>query len=208
MNINETDSGILKIAVFASHNGSDLQAIIDACRTGAIKATVCAVVSNNADSLALQRARNSGIDHFHVSVKKYVDDDTVNNEILKILDSHDIDMIFLAGYLKKIGVDVLRKYHNRIFNIHPALLPKYGGKGMYGMNVHHAVINTKDTISGITVHRVNEEYDEGEIVAQTTVTVAQNETAESLAEKILHREHTFIIEVINKIIDGSILLGN
>ena len=193
-------SGKTKIAVFASHNGSDLQAIINACKSGKINAEVCAVISNNADSFALCRANDSGIDNFHISVKKYGDEETVNSEILKILDFYNADIIFLAGYLKKIGVDILRKYHNRIFNIHPALLPKYGGQGMYGINVHRAVINAGEELSGITVHRVNEEYDAGEIIAQTTVAVSKDDTPETLAEKILRREHTFIVEAINKIL--------
>jgi len=198
----------MNIAVFASHNGSDLQAIIDACGSGKINARVCAVLSNNSDSQALQRAANSCIDNYHVSGKRFGNDLNLNIEIMKILNSHYVDMIFLAGYLKKIGIDILKKYHNRIFNIHPALLPKYGGKGMYGINVHNAVINAKETVSGITVHRVNEEYDNGEIVAQTIVDISPNESPESLAKKILEREHTFIVEVINEIIDGNILLGD
>ena len=194
----------MNIAVFASHNGSDLQAIIDACKSGKINARVCAVLSNNADSRALQRAEASGIDRYHASTKVFGDEDALDAGILEILNSHNIDMIFLAGYLKKIGTGVLRKYRNRIFNIHPALLPQYGGNGMYGMNVHNAVINAKEKVSGITVHRVNEEYDEGEIVAQTTVDITDVETAEALAAKILEREHTFIVEVINEIEKGKI----
>ena len=194
----------MNIAVFASHNGSDLQAIIDACMSGRIKARVCAVFSNNSDSRALQRAQEAGIDHHHVSAKVFGGEDLMNDEILRILDAHNTDIIFLAGYLKKFSAEISRKYHNRVFNIHPALLPKYGGQGMYGMNVHQAVIKAKETVSGITIHRVNEEYDQGEIVAQTTVDISPDETAESLAEKVLEREHIFIVEVLGKIVDGEI----
>jgi phosphoribosylglycinamide formyltransferase-1 len=197
----------LNIAVFASHNGSNLQAIIDACRSGQINANVCVVLSNNANARALQRAKDAGIDSYYVSTKALGDDDALDAEILNILSSYNTDIVFLAGYLKKIGTGVLRKYHNRIFNIHPALLPKYGGKGMYGMNVHKAVIEAKETVSGITIHRANQEYDEGEVVAQTTVAVSPDDTAETLAEKILAREHTFIVEVLNKIVDGRILVS-
>ena len=197
----------MNIAVFASHNGSDLQAIIDACSSGKIKAKVCAVFSNNSDSRALQRAKEAGIDNFHVSATVFGNEEAMNVEILKILDAHDPDIIFLAGYLKKFGVDIVKKYHNRVFNIHPALLPKYGGAGMYGMNVHRAVVDAKEATSGITIHRVDEEYDRGEIIAQTTVNLSPSETAESLAEKVLAREHTFIVEVLGKIINGEIPLG-
>jgi len=199
---------VLNIAVFASHNGSNLQAIIDACRLGEIKANVCVVLSNNSDSRALQRAADAGIDSFHVSAKALGSEEALDAEIVKILASHNTDIIFLAGYLKRIGACILNKYHNRVFNIHPALLPKYGGKGMFGMNVHRAVIAAREPVSGITIHRASQEYDEGEVVAQTTIIVSPSDTAETLAEKILVREHTFIVEVINKIINGNILLGD
>ena len=197
----------MNISVFASHNGSDLQAIIDACANNALNASVCAVVSNNGDSMALARAKRAGIDSYHASATKYGNEDALDDIILEILDSHEIDIIFLAGYLKKLRTKVLRKYHNKVFNIHPALLPKYGGKSMYGMNIHQAVISAKEAESGITVHRVNENYDEGEIVAQIKVPIFQTDTAESLAAKILEIEHRFIVEVLDKIISGEILLG-
>ena len=199
---------MLNIAVFASHNGSNLQAIIDACRLGVLKANVCVVLSNNSDSRALQRAAEAGIDSFHVSAKTLGSEEALDAEIGQILDSHNADIIFLAGYLKKIGKNVLKKYHNRVFNIHPALLPKYGGKGMFGMNVHKAVIEAKEAVSGITIHRASQEYDDGEIVAQTMITISPNDTAETLAEKILAREHTFIVEVLNQIVDGTISIGD
>lgn len=202
-----TAGAMLNIAVFASHSGSNLQAIIDACSSGAMKANVCVVLSNNSGSRALQRAADAGIDSFHVSPKALGSDEVADAEILKILTSHNTDIIFLAGYLKRIGESILNKYHNRVFNIHPALLPKYGGRGMFGMNVHKAVIAANEPLSGITIHRASQEYDEGEVVAQTTIAVSAYDTAETLAQKILAREHTFIVEVINQIIDGSILLG-
>ncbi|MCL2615410.1 MAG: phosphoribosylglycinamide formyltransferase [Dehalococcoidia bacterium] len=203
-----TAGTILNIAVFASHNGSNLQAIIDACNSGAMKANVCVVLSNNSDSRALQRAADAGIDSFHVSAKALGSDEAADAEIMKILTSHNTDIIFLAGYLKRIGESILNKYHNRVFNVHPALLPKYGGRGMFGMNVHSAVIAAGEPLSGITIHRASQEYDEGEVVAQTTIVVSADDTAETLAQKILAREHTFIVEVINQIIEGGIALGD
>lgn len=195
---------MMNIAVFASHNGSDLQAIIDACQSGVLDASVCAVFSNNGSSMALERARNAGIASYHASVKIYGDDDTLNDKVLELLEQHNTDIVFLAGYLKKMGNKVLRKYQNRIFNIHPALLPKYGGEGMYGIHVHQAVIDAHEKESGITIHRASENYDEGEIVAQTIVPVSDADTAESLAAKILEREHTFIVETLKKIVAGEI----
>lgn len=156
----------MNIAVFASHSGSDLQAIIDGCKNDKINATVAVVISNNGDSMALQRANNEKIPNFHMSAKKYGNEEILATEIMTVLDKYSIDMIFLAGYMRMLHVSILEKYNNRIFNIHPALLPKFGGKGMYGINVHTAVIEAKEKETGVTIHRVNAEYDSGEIVAQ------------------------------------------
>ncbi|EQB88935.1 phosphoribosylglycinamide formyltransferase-1 [Clostridium punense] len=197
----------MNIAVFASHGGSDLQAIIDGCKSGKVNSKVKLVISNNSNSMALQRAENEGILGYHISQKVIPDNGKLDNKILSILDENEIDMIFLAGYLKMLGTSVLQKYSNRIFNIHPALLPKYGGKGMYGMNVHKAVIEAREKISGVTIHRVNEKYDSGEIVAQAEVPVMPNDTPEELAARVLEREHSFLIEVVNDIISGNIKLG-
>lgn len=197
----------MNITIFASHGGSDLQAIIDGCKTGSLDAKVCAVISNNSNSLALERAKREEIANYHISQRLIPNVEELDNRILEILSYHETDMIFLAGYMRMLGVSVLRKYENRIFNIHPALLPKYGGKGMYGMNVHIAVISAGEKVSGVTIHRVNEEYDNGEIVAQTAVDVMENDSAETLAERVLKREHTFLVEVIQDIIDGKIKLG-
>lgn len=197
----------MNIAVFASHGGSDLQAIIDGCKNEQINATVVVVISNNKDSVALQRAKNENIPNFHMSAKKYGSEEILATEILNVLNQYNVDMIFLAGYMRLLHIDILEKYENRIFNIHPALLPKFGGKGMFGMNVHNAVINAKEKETGVTIHRVNAEYDSGEIVAQTKVAVMENDTPEILAEKVLLREHEFLVEIISSIAEGKIQLG-
>lgn len=197
----------MNIAVFASHGGSDLQAIIDGCKNEQINATVVVVISNNKDSVALQRAKNENIPNFHMSAKKYGSEEILATEILNVLNQYNVDMIFLAGYMRLLHIDILEKYENRIFNIHPALLPKFGGKGMFGMNVHNAVINAKEKETGVTIHRVNAEYDSGEIVAQTKVAVMENDTPEILAERVLLREHEFLVEVISSIAEGKIQLG-
>ena len=188
----------MNIAVFASHGGSDLQAIIDGCKSSRIHASVSVVISNNADSMALQRAVRENIPAFHLSAKKFGSEDILAQEILRVLEQYEADMIFLAGYMRMLHNTVLEKYHNRIFNIHPALLPKYGGKGMYGMNVHTAVVQVGEKETGITIHRVSAEYDSGEIVAQTTLPVMENDTPEILAARVLEREHTFLVEVISR----------
>lgn len=197
----------MNIAVFASHDGSDLQAIIDGCKNEQINATVVVVISNNKDSVALQRAKNENIPNFHMSAKKYGSEEILAKEILNVLKQYYVDMIFLAGYMRLLHVSILEKYNNRIFNIHPALLPKFGGKGMFGMNVHNAVIKAKERETGVTIHRVNAEYDSGEIVAQTKVAVMENDTPEILAARVLLREHEFLIETISSIVEGKIQLG-
>ena len=190
------------IAVFASGGGSDLQAIIDACKSGRLNAAVCAVISNNSSSMALQRARNEGIPAFHFSSKLIVDPTELEKRILDTLLERETDLVFLAGYLKKMGPAVLRTYENRIYNIHPSLLPKYGGEGMYGINVHRAVLEAGETETGITIHRVSAEYDTGEIVAQEKVPVLDGDTPETLAARVLAQEHVFIVEALSGILEG------
>lgn len=197
----------MKIAVFASHGGSDLQAIIDGCKNGQIDAQVAVVISNNSDSMALQRAEKENIPHCHLSAKKLGSEDALAERILSLFAEYEIDMIFLAGYMRMLHPSILFRYKNRIFNIHPALLPKYGGKGMYGVHVHTAVLAAGESESGVTIHRVSPEYDSGEIVAQTTVPVLAGDTPETLAARVLEREHTFLVEVISDIASGKIPLG-
>jgi len=186
----------MNIAVFASHGGSDLQAIIDGCKNNQINAKVAVVISNNGSSMALQRANNEKIPAYHLSAKKSGSEEILAEEIMNVLAEYKIDMIFLAGYMRMLHVSILEKYNNRIFNIHPALLPKFGGKGMYGMNVHTAVIEAKETETGVTIHRVSAEYDSGEIVAQTKVPVLADDTPEILAARVLEKEHEFLVEEV------------
>ena len=193
----------MNIAVFASHGGSDLQAIIDACQSGRLDAEVRAVFSNNGDSLALKRAKDHGIPAFHFSEKVIENPEALEKAILDTLLESKIHIIFLAGYLKKLGRTILKLFENHVYNIHPSLLPKYGGKGMYGIHVHTAVLDAKETETGITIHRVNEEYDDGEIIAQTRVPVLNGDTPETLAARVLEQEHVFIVEVLAKILNDS-----
>ncbi len=197
----------MNITVFASHGGSDMQAIIDGCKAGKINAQVVAMITNHEDSMAYERAKREGIDRYYLSHKVIQDADELEKRMLEVLDSHHTDMIFLAGYMRKLGDSILREYQNRVFNIHPALLPKYGGKGMYGIHVHEAVIAAGEKVSGVTIHRVNEQYDSGDIIAQTEVPVIEGDTADTLAARVLKREHEFLVEVISEIADGKISLG-
>ena len=174
-----------RIAVLASGRGSNLQAIIEHFDNLARErvAKVVLVASNRADSPALVRAATASID---IASFDPTDDGT---QLLDLLDGHRLDLVVLAGYLKRIQPTVIRKYANRILNIHPSLLPAFGGAGMYGSRVHEAVIAAGARESGVTVHLVNDEYDRGPIVAQWRVPVQPSDTPESLAARVLTVEH-------------------
>jgi len=188
---------MLKLAVFVSGGGTNLQALIDACRSGSIDAEIKAVISNNSKAYGLQRAKNAGIDTFHISKVIYPDSDKLAAAILDVLEQFDIDLIVLAGYMKLLPSVIVNKYHGRIINIHPALLPKYGGKGMHGINVHKAVIESGDKYSGATVHLVDEQYDKGAILIQRRVPVKDDDTPESLAARVLKVEHEILPEAVS-----------
>lgn len=186
----------MNIAVFASGRGSNFQAILSAIHLGRFPASVSLVVSNNPSAGALEIARAQGIPALHRSVRQFSTQDAFDDDLLAILESHRVDLIALAGYMKKLSPRVISRYRNRIVNIHPALLPAFGGPGMYGIHVHEAVIRSGATTSGATVHIVDEEYDHGLILAQETVRVEADDTPESLAAKVLTLEHQLYPRVL------------
>ncbi|MBO4590224.1 MAG: phosphoribosylglycinamide formyltransferase [Bacteroidaceae bacterium] len=188
-----------RIAVFASHNGSDLQAVIDGCASGAIGAEVCLVISNNSQSFALERARRAGIPTLHISSTTHAKEEIGPAMVQALADAH-ADMVMLCGYMKQVPAEVLVAYEGRIFNIHPALLPKHGGPGMYGIRVHEAVLRAGDKETGVTIHRVNSVIDGGDIIAQACVPVEEGDTPETLAARVLEREHTFLVEVLSQLV--------
>ena len=196
----------MNIAFFASHRGSNMQAVIDAVNAGRLNARACVVISNNGDSETLEKAQQGGIPNYHLSSKTHPDPGKLDDEILNVLERHRTDWIVLAGYMKKLGPQVLQKYKGRIINIHPSLLPKYGGRGMCGMAVHEAVIAAGEKETGVTIHLVDEEYDHGEILAQSTVPILPDDTAESLSRRVLDREHVFLVETLERIARGEISL--
>jgi len=195
----------LNIAVFASGRGSNLRSLADALHTGIISnATLSLVVSNNSAAGALEFARQNHIPAVHISRRQFVSDNEFVSALLELLSSHNVNFIVLAGYMKKLDGEIIRRYKNRILNIHPALLPAFGGNGMYGMNVHEAVIESKTKFSGATVHVVDEEYDHGSIILQERIEVLPNETAESLAERVLTIEHRIYPKAVNLFAQGKI----
>ena len=206
--MNDLDAESISLGILASHGGSNLQAIMDACDNGSLKADVAVVVSNNSGSLAMRRARKSGIPAYHLSSSTHSDDGDLDVAIKNILKKYNVDLIILAGYMKKIGPSVLRTFHNRVINSHPALLPKYGGKGMYGDRVHKAVVKAKSTETGISIHLVDEHYDHGPIISQKIIAVDPAEGVEFVKKKVQKHEHRFWVTTLNKIQKGEIDLDN
>lgn len=179
----------MRIGVLASGGGTNLQSIIDACSGGRISGEVALVISNNSSAGALERARRAGIPTLHVSSVTHPDPECLDKAIVEALVRSGVGLVALAGYMKKIGRETLERYRCRILNIHPALLPHFGGQGMYGMAVHRAVVASGASVSGPTVHLVSGEYDTGPILAQEEVPVLENDTPESLQERVLEAEH-------------------
>jgi phosphoribosylglycinamide formyltransferase 1 len=182
-----------KLAIFASGNGSNAQRIAEYF-AGHPSITTDLILSNNPGAYVLTRARNLGIPAIVFDRESFYS----TGQILEKLEEYRIDYIILAGFLWLIPQNILRSFPGRIINIHPALLPKYGGKGMYGMKVHEAVIAAGDPESGITIHYVNEHYDEGRIIFQAACPVSAGETAESLAEKVHALEYRHFPEIIER----------
>lgn len=186
------------IVVFASGSGTNFQSIIDAVQRGDISAHISGLISNKPDIGAIDRAEKNSIPVQVINPDEFTDEKEFGNELIQQLEAWNTDLITLAGYLKKIPSVMIRKYPNRILNIHPSLLPKYGGKGFYGSNVHKAVINAGEKESGCTVHVVTEEFDEGPVLAQTKVPVHKNDSPMELAKRILKQEHRLYPETIQK----------
>lgn len=188
----------MNICVFASGAGSNFKAILDSIRKGYLKSRVCLLITNNPGCGAVTIAEKNNIQHIvinrkiypHLSVKKFSD------LFLEALKKQKTDIIVLAGYMKIIEPEVLKKYNNRIINIHPALLPSFGGKGMYGINVHKAVIASGVKVTGITIHFVNENYDEGKIIFQKCCEVKADDDEYSLRKRVLSMEHKYYPRVI------------
>lgn len=174
-------------------NGTTLQSIIDAIKNKTLNASISLVVSDNKDAYALQRAKDAGIDTYVIQAKIK---EEIDEELSNKLKDYSIDLIVLAGYLRLIGERLLNTY--TIINTHPSLLPKFGGKGMYGMNVHRAVIEASEEYSGVTLHYVNHEYDKGNIIRQTKVKVEPTDTAETLSAKVQKAEKIQLVEALQE----------
>ncbi len=192
-----------KLAVFASGRGSNFRKIYENVQAGNISASVTCLIADNPRAAVLEFAREEKIDCYVISPKNFKDEKEFGDKLLEILQNHKVDWIILAGYLKKIPNNVVARYSNRIANIHPALLPAFGGKGMYGMNVHEAVFHSGAKISGATVHLVNDEYDAGPIVLQIPVDISRCKDPHEIAQEVLAVEHKLFSMALKKLLSES-----
>ncbi|MBF6229589.1 phosphoribosylglycinamide formyltransferase [Nocardia abscessus] len=190
----------LRVAVIASHNGSNLRALHQASLVANARFCIVLVISNNSDSGALRYARDNRIPARHLSGCTHDDPDEA---IRAALVEHAVDLVVTAGYLKKIGPRTRSEFAARIINVHPALLPRHGGPGMYGRHVHQAVLESGDLVSGVSVHHVSGEYDAGQVIAQVEVPVRSGDTAETLGARVLEAEHTLLPDVVRQIAHDS-----
>ncbi len=188
----------IKIGVLVSGNGTNLQSILDATTRGGIlnMAQVAIVISNRPEAYALKRAKDAGVETLFLDSKIFGSREEYYDMICQELEKRDIDLLCLAGFLLKLEGSIFKKFSDRILNIHPALLPKFGGKGMYGHFVHEAVLNAEEKESGASVHMVDEEFDHGPVLLQRKVPVLPGDTPEILAERILKEEHVLYPEAI------------
>ncbi|NRT14281.1 phosphoribosylglycinamide formyltransferase-1 [Flavobacterium sp. 28A] len=183
-----------KILIFASGSGSNAENIIKYFENKEI-ATVISVFTNNPNATVIEKAKNLGVSSYIFNKSELIE-----GKVLQYVNKLQPDLIVLAGFLLKFPDDIIAAYPNKVINIHPALLPKYGGKGMYGMNVHQAVVENKELETGITIHFVNEHYDEGGILFQTNVSLNEEDTATTVAGKIHVLEQKYFPEVIENLL--------
>ncbi len=196
-----------KIAVFVSGRGSNLKAILDSSKLDEKKIEVVCVVSDKIDCLAFEIAHLNNIKTYSVSnVTK--ENYLVYSELIENLGKLKVDLIVLAGYLKKIPDELIEQFEKRIINIHPALLPSFGGKGMYGINVHKAVFEKSAQVAGATIHFVDKIYDNGKIIAQECVNISDVNTPEEIADRVLKIEHKLLPLVIGKFSESKVIEKN
>jgi phosphoribosylglycinamide formyltransferase-1 len=194
----------VKLAVFISGSGSNLQSIIDHCADGTIPAEVALVVSSRDDAYGLVRAQKAGIPTSIYHRREFPDASTADKQLLDLLATRSIELIALAGYLKMIPPAIIRAYRDQIVNIHPGLLPQHGGKGMYGHFVHEAVLARGDKETGVTIHIVDEIYDHCRKLAEERVAVLPGDSPDSLAARVLAVEHNLYPRVLKELCETII----
>lgn len=186
----------LRLGVLVSGGGTNLQSVIDACESGQLESKIVCVISNKEEAYGLERARKHDIEAIFINPKE----EGYDERLLSALQEHEVDLVVLAGYLKIVDSSLIAAYKGRVINIHPSLLPKFGGKGYYGLHVHKAVIAAGETESGATVHYVDEGIDTGETILQGRVPVLVGDTPEVLQGRVLKEvEHRILSEAIMQI---------
>ncbi len=199
----------LRIAVFASGSGSNLESILNAVEDGTLQHTkVALVISNKSNARALERAGGRDIPTAVLSPNAFADESDYVDAVHRLLEANDINFIVLAGYLKKIPLALVKAYRGRMLNIHPSLLPAFGGPGMYGIKIHRAVIDQGVRWTGVTIHFVDEEYDSGPIFLQKPVAVHVSDTPEELAKRVLAVEHRIYPEALRLVEQGRVQVEN
>jgi phosphoribosylglycinamide formyltransferase-1 len=194
------------LGFLASHRGTNVQAVLDACKTGRLGARPAVVIGNNRDAEVLARARRAGVPAYRLSAETHPEPEALDRTIRDTLIRHGVGLVVLAGYMRKLGPETLAQYVGRVVNIHPALLPDFGGLGMYGMRVHEAVLASGARETGVTIHLVDGDYDRGAILAQCRVPVLPGDSPETLAARVLAREHAFLVETLERILAGELVL--
>lgn len=189
------------VGVLCSGGGSNLQILIDRAATGELGGQIRWVLANNGDATALERARTAGIPAIHASAKSLGSLDAVERKMLDLIEQHQIAVLVLAGYMKVLPLGVIRKLPGRVVNIHPALLPAFGGPGMYGEHVHKAVLARGAQWTGVTIHLVTENYDEGPILRQRIVAVHPEDTPRTLGARVLAVEHDTLWREVRNLLE-------
>ena len=195
---------MMRLAVLASHEGSTLQALIDACAAQSLDAEVVLVVSNNSKSGALRRAAAANIDTRHISTKTHGSEDTANHAIANALADAEADWVLLLGYMKKMGEAILGRFSGRIINTHPALLPNFGGQGFFGRKVHEAVHAAGVSMTGATLHLVGCEYDTGPVIAQIEVPVLAGDDVDAIEQRVKTAERKLLVDTLQRICSGGL----
>jgi phosphoribosylglycinamide formyltransferase 1 len=194
----------LRCAVFASGSGSNFQALLERKQQNDLHVDFVLLIGNNSGAKAFERAKKNAIPSLHLAPSQFPSEETYTAKLMSVLQEKKVELLVLAGYMKKLPSAVIKAFHHRIVNIHPGLLPAFGGKGMYGARVHEAVIAYGAKISGVTVHFVDEEYDHGPIILQSTIDVLDCDGPLSLAERVLELEHASYWRAIEAIAQGKI----
>ena len=194
----------LRCAVFASGGGSNFGALLDRKQAGDLHVDFVLFIGNNSAAPAFERARKHAVPALHLAPSHFASEEAYTEKLKTVLREHRVEFIALAGYMKKLPVRVIQDYRHRIVNIHPGLLPAFGGKGLFGIHVHEAVIAYGAKVTGVTVHFVDEEYDHGPIILQRTVDVLDTDDPHTLAERVLKVEHASYWQAVEAIAQGRI----